>query len=306
MKKRLLTSSILIAGAGVIGIACGTDEELDEAVGASNGLALGHYKCGTRTPSDTEVATIDQEVAIHNALRGGRTPSTAITIAVHYHVITSSTGEGNVSDRTLKAQIEVLNKAFAAEVGGAPTKFQFALASIDRTVNDAWFAMGIDSTAEKQAKAALRIGSADDLNIYTTNGGGYLGWATFPAWYASSPSDDGVVVHYASLPGGAIADYNEGDTATHEVGHWVGLYHTFQGGCNERRGDFVSDTPAEKEPYFGGAANGCAPRDSCGRLAGTDPLANYMDYSDDVCLTEFSAGQATRSALQWDTYRAGK
>ena len=165
------------------------------------------------------------------------------TIQVYVHVITSSSGAGNVSSGRIAQQISVLNSGFGA------TGWSYNLASVDVTANDSWFGMGHGTAAEAQAKAALRRGSADDLNLYTANlGGGLLGWATFPSSYAGNPSKDGVVLLHSSLPGGSAAPYNLGDTATHEVGHWLGLYHTFQGGCAKRGGDLVEDTPAGEEP----------------------------------------------------------
>jgi hypothetical protein len=224
--------------------------------------------------------------------------ATGGTINVYFHVITSTTGAGNVTDAQIQNQIAVLNGAFGS--GG----WSFTLAGTDRTANNAWYTMAHGSTAEAEAKAALRRGSADDLNIYTANlGGGLLGWATFPSDYSSQPSNDGVVVLYSSLPGGSAVPYNLGDTATHEAGHWMGLYHTFQGGCNGQ-GDLVSDTPAERSPAYGCPEG----RDSCKgkRSSGPDPIHNFMDYSDDDCMDHFTAGQDQRMDAQFTAYRFGK
>jgi hypothetical protein len=196
-------------------------------------------------------------------------------------------------------QIDVLNRAYGQ------WGWTFQLESVDTRANDAWFAMSPGSTAEAAAKAALRTGGAAELNIYTANpGGGLLGWATFPSSYASAPSKDGVVLLYTSLPGGSAVPYNLGDTGTHEVGHWMGLYHTFQGGCarSTSGGDIVADTPAEKSPAYGCPVG----RDSCLNLAGADPITNFMDYTDDACMDRFSAGQDTRMDSLFAAYRYGK
>ena len=178
---------------------------------------------------------------------------------------------------------------------------RFVLGDVDYTVNSTWYGAGPGSTAQTQMKNALHEGSADDLNFYTNSGGGYLGWATFPNEYAVRPSQDGVVCYWASLPGSNYVPYNLGDTATHEVGHWLGLYHTFQGGC-QNPGDSVADTPAERSSAFGCPTG----RNTCKNIAGNDPIENFMDYTDDFCMFRFSAGQSARADSMWATYRAGK
>lgn len=223
-------------------------------------------------------------------------------INVYFHVINKGTGiaNGDIPDSMIASQMSVLNSAYAS------TGWSFNLVSTDRTTNATWYTMGYGSTAESQCKNALRKGTAKDLNLYSANiGGGLLGWATFPSDYNSKPKMDGVVILTNSMPGGSAAPYNLGDTGTHEVGHWMGLYHTFQGGCSKNAtggGDLVSDTPAERS-----AAYGCPTgRNSCASIAGNDPITNFMDYTDDSCMFQFSAGQDTRMDSQYTTYRYNK
>jgi len=229
---------------------------------------------------------------------GGAT-TTGEMVNVYFHVIrraaTNLAADGDIPSKWITDQINVLNDAYAG------TGWSFNLVSVDRTTNAAWFQMGYNSTEEAQAKKALRQGSADDLNIYSASlGGGLLGWATFPSSYSSNPSRDGVVVLHQSLPGGSAVPYNLGDTATHEVGHWMGLYHTFQGGCS-KSGDYVADTPAERSEAYGCPIY----RDTCAS-PGDDPIENFMDYTDDSCMNQFTTDQDTRMDAQFSAYRLGK
>jgi hypothetical protein len=240
-------------------------------------------------PSAAKVAAMEKD--FQNRVSKVRTMRAAasITVRVHFQVVYGSAG--NVSDSTLQRQLDVLNDAYA------DSNVTFTLSEIKRTRNASWFSN--PEGYERQMKSSLHTGNAQDLNIYTADlGSSLLGWATFPSSYRSQPSMDGVVIHYQSLPGGALGNYNEGDTATHEVGHWMGLYHTFQGGCSGQ-GDRVSDTPAEQSP-----ASGCPTgRDTCS-APGSDPIHNFMDYSYDSCMYEFTPGQSARMQSQWAAYRA--
>jgi len=268
-------------------------------------------RCATPHVDDERAAEIDAHMLAHrggpgNARKpGDPPPQPAVTggmINVHFHVINNGTSlaNGNIPDSQIANQMAVLNAAFAT------TGWSFNLVSVDRTTNATWYTAGPGTTAETQMKTALRQGTAADLNIYTNNmGGGLLGWATFPSSYAANPQGDGVVVLYSSLPGGTAAPYNQGDTATHEVGHWMGLYHTFQGGCARNAtsgGDLVSDTAAERSPAYGCPTG----RDTCTNLPGLDPITNFMDYTDDACMSTFTAGQDTRMDSAFSTYRYGK
>ncbi|MFZ5438527.1 MAG: zinc metalloprotease [Myxococcota bacterium] len=262
-------------------------------------------RCSTKDLDEATKAAIELEIAPALAALKESRPGVKLqgvtggTINVYWHVINNGSGiaNGDIPDSQIASQISVLNAAYAS------TGWQFQLVSTDRTTNATWYTCTYGASCESQMKNALRQGTADDLNIYSNNmSGGLLGWATFPSSYTSAPKMDGVVLLYSSLPGGSAAPYNLGDTATHEVGHWMGLYHTFQGGC--AGGDSVSDTPAEKS-----AAYGCPTgRNTCtgSRYPGNDPITNFMDYTDDSCMNTFSAGQDTRMDAQFTTYRFGK
>jgi len=229
--------------------------------------------------------------------RGG--PGFSETINVYFHVITSGT-EGAVSTGTLAQQMSVLDKGYAGQYGGADTGFKFSLVDVDFTENAAWFAAGPGSPEELAMKQALKQGGPADLNVYTTSGNAYLGWAYYPSIVGSGQDDlDGVVIDYRSLPGGPYGTaYSLGGTLTHEVGHWTGLAHTFEGKCGSN-GDLVADTPPERTPT-GGCPEG---KDTCSS-AGLDPIHNYMDYSYDSCYTQFTPGQAARAQDQFLFFRA--
>jgi hypothetical protein len=264
-------------------------------------------RCGTvergNPKSAPDADQIRQWISENRIAAGG-------VIPVNFHVISGRNGEGNVPESWLDAQILVLNRNYAGRdyngnivSGAANTGYTFVKNSVTRTSNKRWFAMTPGSSAEAQAKNALHVNTAGSLNFYTAKPGqNLLGWATFPWNLASNPNMDGVVVHYASLPGGSLSPYNLGGTGSHEVGHWVGLYHTFQGGCGTsdcaNSGDLVCDTPAE-----GTATSGCpSNKDTCSG-AGLDPVHNYMDYSTDICYTNFTPGQDARADFMMSTYR---
>ena len=253
-------------------------------------------RCGTIHPDAIEAAAIEKEIRasteglVRSRVAGG-------TINVYFHVIRlgTSLANGNISSTMINKQINVLNQAYS------PHGWTFRLIQVDRTTNFTWFTARYGSSAEAQMKTALRKGTADDLNIYTLEpGDDLLGWATFPWKFQKAPKKDGVVLLFSTLPGGNAFPYNKGDTGTHEVGHWLGLYHTFQGGCTNPN-DKVSDTPQERNPAFG-----CPiARNTC-NTAGSDPVKNFMDYTDDTCMDHFTVGQRNRINSVFTTYRFGK
>ncbi len=249
----------------------------------------------------SEIAALPDGITARRMSARVRRVAGPITIPVAFHVIQGSAGNGVVSDSQIDEQIDALNDSYDGTNGGVDTGLRFRLVATDRTVNPAWSPMDYGSAQSEMMKSKLHEGGSRTLNVYSTVlSDGFLGWATFPSGYQSAPKSDGVIIDSGSLPGGSIAHYDLGYTLVHEAGHWAGLYHTFQGnpdGCTEP-GDLVADTPPERD-----SASGCpVGLDTC-PAAGADPIHNYMDYSYDGCMFEFTAGQAARMSAQVSDFR---
>jgi hypothetical protein len=281
------------AHSDVSGVECAAGE------GSSARVRPGQHVHERNEISQKEVAAAEKEMSVR--LAGKRAPgiNAVTTVPVVFHVVTASDGTGSVTTTQLNQQITEMNQDFAGGESSqaSNTEFQFTLQAVRRWTNTTWFNNVDTPSVEAAMKSATREGDAGVLNIWTTNTS-YLGFATFPSWYAADPELDGVVIQYGSVPGGGIANFNLGKTASHETGHWLGLYHTFQGGCNKTN-DQVADTPAQRT-----STSGCpAGKDTCS-AAGVDPIHNYMDYSYDSCYNQFTPGQTTRMKNQWAAYRA--
>jgi hypothetical protein len=238
------------------------------------------------------------ELPAHAKGKGG--PSFRATVPVWFHVVHAG-GVGNISQAIIDEQMNVLNAAFAGFYGGVATGFKFKLVGVTRTDNAAWHFAGPTTKEERDMKKALHRGGWETMNLYATTAGAYLGWAYFPGLPESQQYLDGIVVDWESMPGASsryAGRFDLGHTATHEAGHWVHLHHTFNGGCNNF-GDYIDDTPKERTP-----TSRCPiGKDTCD-APGLDPIHNYMDYSDDPCYNQFTAGQVARMQDAWLHWRA--
>lgn len=238
-------------------------------------------------------------------------PLGKIEIPVVVHILRNTAGtQGDVSDANVTAQIARLNSDFAGGTGavggpnpsGVNTGITFRLVKVIRYDNTQWF----NDSGDYYTPNAWD--TSRFLNIFSNTaaalGPGTLGYVSgFPAegCHVGTPGDR-VVINFANFGNAGTAPYNLGRTATHEVGHYFGLFHTFQDSCGAAtapdcygENDLICDTLPEQQPHFG-----CGAASTCGDA---DPINNYMDYSDDTCMTQFTAEQSQRMRCTLLTWR---
>jgi hypothetical protein len=293
--------SITAPTAGPAASATGTSQICVHSTKAEGAQAP--VRLGGRSHRESNVSSAEADAVRapeHTQPRAG-----AITVQVDVNVIRPSavTSEEKLRFRGMvAAQMAVLNRAYAGQDSAAaastPFRFKLTAGSPRFFANPIWYNAFPGSAEELDMKRALHRGDATRLNVYTTFAAdGSFGWTYFPNLYETNPTRDGVVLYEETLPGGNLTGRNEGRTLDHEVGHWLGLFHTFQDGCS-RKNDRVADTPAEAF-----ATEGCpVVKDTCS-ARGADPVHNYMDYSDDDCMNRFTPGQSRRMTNSWYRWR---
>ncbi len=262
-------------------------------------------RCGTRRPEipvgDKQASSVDDCTMTLTSIQSEYWPCDAVyTIPVWFHVIYRTDGLGNISDASIIAQLTVLNEDFRAMAGtmgsqGFDTRVRFVLAGITRTLNDQWF----NDSDNAGYTGVLNVNPSKYVNIYTNTAGGYLGYAIYPQQGAGRPND-GIVMNYETIGGrnNGYQVYDQGRTLVHEMGHYLGLFHTFDGyacGNTYGSGDLIVDTPAEMTEHYD-----CVQTATCGT---SDPIRNYMNYTPDSCMTEFTREQGNRMVCSLANYR---
>ncbi|EAU86410.2 hypothetical protein CC1G_05404 [Coprinopsis cinerea okayama7 len=243
--------------------------------------------CGTQITTADFQRTLDvlTGLSLHGPGKRQVGPAISHTFDVVWHIVASniSYAGGWVPDSQIDGQMNMLNRHYEG------TGISWRHSKTIRILSPHWHEYITTNTTglRSDMQRLFNEGGATTLNVYTL---GFHrdfvnGYSSQPVDYLNNPKEDGVAIRFTTLPGG-ISDQRAGGTLTHESGHWLGLRHTFEGGC-EGDGDGIWDTPAEASPAFGCPVG----RDSCPDQPGLDPIYNFMDYTDEDCRSEFTPGQ---------------
>lgn len=252
---------------------------------------VSHPVCGT---PDLDGATIRWIEGMTRKM-SARPLAAEARIPIVLHVIQAGK-KGRVSDEQIAVLLHNLNVAYAN------TPFSFYLAKVNRVNNKSWSNnCSFGSKNEKAMKKKLAVDPRNNVNVYVcktnTPKDGTVGFAYFPFWFAENSTMHGISLHPLTMPGSGNDEVGlYGLTFAHEMGHYLGVYHTFEEGCAD--GDEVADTPAQAEPSW--ECNVGA--DTCAG-GGADDVTNFMDYTPDSCMDHFTAGQVQRMVAITSAFR---
>lgn len=250
----------------------------------------------------------------------GMPKATVLTLPMVFHIITSGSGATNVAAQWVQYQVDQLNIDYRNLAGSTnpvagDCQLQFCLALRDPN-NNVLAEPGIhrvttygagtqtQTTMDNTVKPATIWDPTQYINIWVVNlGNSLLGYAQFPSnstlsglsTSGGASNTDGVVILYTSLgsvahPNPAGGVYGKGRTLTHELGHWLGLRHIWGDGSNCSATDYCADTPPASAANYGCPTG----TNSCTTDSYNDMIENYMDYTDDGCMSLFTADQVTR------------
>ncbi len=236
---------------------------------------------------------------------GNRNMDSVKVVPIVVHIIHNG-GSENISEVQIQSQIQVLNEDYGKIPGtngdgnGVDTEVRFFLANLDpkgRCTNGIVRVKSPLTNHQTYQRALLKELSFWDneryLNIYVVKNinGNVAGYSSFPD---GPPEEDGMVVRHTYFGKIGTASNSLGRTTSHEIGHWFGLYHTFNNACGTDEcsdGDYVCDTPPALEPNFN-----CSTKNTCHNDVPdvNDLKENYMDYTPDACKNMFTEGQKMR------------